>query len=257
MLVKSFWRFWGGVVTNVVPVLKDRVGMTFDAIALLAVITVLFNRPLGNAIMNLDGFSAWWALAPIAVLALIAVTRSVHHEFLLIAKKHEALKEEQKAATAQVAALRNELEDQRPDIEHYRAIMERLKRQEEAYRPVAHARSLENKTKVLIDEVRGLIGLESLHPPRYPWWARAAREAPPKRLPEAEVLSRYDLEYHPRLLALKAEYEALDLVSADLSRQSSEQPRTMSTIQNITDGFRELIIRLEPIAWPKEDPIDA
>ena len=123
----SILAFYWKVVRALPAHFLSSADLAFNMIGIVSVVVLLFNQPLARRITEFDGFSPWFAIAPVLALTLFTVVRETHRQYesdvqtALNAKGTDAAAFERERA--QIAA---ELEAARMDAQKARAELARV-----------------------------------------------------------------------------------------------------------------------------------
>jgi hypothetical protein len=78
---RDFWRFYGRVLLRVPGVFTNAAGI-FGSLIFIAAAVALFvkGKALANDILGLHGFSPWWGIVPIVLIATHGLASAIYAE---------------------------------------------------------------------------------------------------------------------------------------------------------------------------------
>jgi len=123
-ILAFYWKVVRGLPSHVI----SSADLAFNLIGIVSTLLLLFNQPLARKITEFDGFSPWFAIAPVLALTLLAMIQETHGQYeshvqaALDARRDDALSFQR--ARAQAAA---ELEAAHMDAQGARAELAQLR----------------------------------------------------------------------------------------------------------------------------------
>lgn len=242
-------RFYLRLFADVPRVLWHGFSRVFTCLTILGVLLLVVSRPLGLAVLNWD-LSAWWALAPVGILALYGLMKANYQKFAMTEQKRN----ENTAAAEELFQALKALQVLYENSKPARIFYENLRRQEEEDEQIWPAQQLEREARNLINDIRELAGRRpsgQLQPQRSITLVEALAARKKVTGTPEEIVTEYGRDLAATVLAIKSRFDALGLTSDLLASYCTQEPRTVETIKRIAEALEALVIRLQPMTQRK------